>query len=53
MNENSLLGITSDKPLVEADLITERAFCLLKIRGAFVKDSQESVLELCLLSEAS
>lgn len=44
-------GMTNDKPLVDADLITERDFCFeVGNRGPAANDSKESVLELCLSS---
>lgn len=43
--------MTKDNPLVDADLMTDLDFCLL--RGELPKDSKESVLELCLSSAAS
>lgn len=50
----SLVGITNESPLVEADFITERDFCRADGNiGTILKDSKESVLELCLLSSAA
>jgi len=50
----SLVGITNESPLVEADFMTDRDFC--RADGNIdmaLKDSKESVLELCLLSSAA
>lgn len=50
----SLVGITNDSPLVEADFMTDRDFG--RADGNIdmaLKDSKESVLELCLLSSAA
>lgn len=50
----SLVGITNDSPLVEADFMTDRDFCRVEDNiGMALKDSKESVLELCLLSSAA
>lgn len=47
----SLVGITNDNPLVEADFMTDRDFCRADGNtDTVLKDSKESVLELCLLS---
>lgn len=51
IQEKSLVGITNDSPLVEADLITDRDFCFIDgMIEIALNDSKESVLELCLLS---
>jgi len=54
VQEKSLVGITNDNPLVEADLMTDLDFC--RADGSIpmaLNDSKESVLELCLLSSAA
>lgn len=46
--------MTRDRPLVDADLVTERSFGLLVGNwGNAVKDSKESVLEFILSSPES
>jgi len=54
VQEKSLVGITNDNPLVEADLMTDLDFC--RADGSIpmaLNDSKESVLELCLFSSAA
>lgn len=46
--------MTSDSPLVDADLMTDLDFCLADGNmGIALKDSKESVLELCLFSSVA
>lgn len=51
----SLIGIAKERPLAEADLITDFpfGFPVGKVRGTVEFDSNESVLELCLSSPPS
>lgn len=54
VQEKSLVGITNDSPLVEADLMTDLDFCRADgSMGMALNDSKESVLELCLFSSVA